>query len=53
VGMGLRVFRGKSGSIRLELRDDIFVQSRAQTSTTALKQNVSLSLGLSRFGKER
>ena len=53
VGMGLRVFRGKAGSIRLELRDDIFVQSRAQTSTTAVKQNVSLSLGLSRFGKER
>ncbi len=53
VGMGLRVFHGKAGSIRLELRDDIFIQSRAQTSTTALKQNVSLSVGLSRFGKER
>jgi len=53
VGMGLRVFRGKAGSIRLELRDDIFIQARTQTSTTALKQNVSLSVGLSRFGKER
>jgi outer membrane beta-barrel protein len=53
LGVGLRVFHGKAGSIRLELRDDIFVQSRAQTATTALKQNVSLSVGLSRFGKER
>jgi outer membrane beta-barrel protein len=52
-GVGLRVFRGKAGSMRFELRDDIFVQSRSQTSTTALKQNVSLSVGLSRFGKER
>lgn len=53
LGMGLRVFRGEAGSIRIELRDDIFVQSRVQTSTTAVKQNVSLSVGLSRFGKER
>ncbi len=53
VGVGLRVFRGKAGSMRFELRDDIFIQSRAQTATAALKQNVSLSIGLSRFGKER
>lgn len=53
VGVGLRVFRGKAGSIRFELRDDIFVQSRNLTGTAAVKQNVSLSVGISRFGKER
>ena len=52
-GVGLRVFRGKAGSIRFELRDDVFVQSRALTNTMAVKQNVSLSIGISRFGKER
>ncbi len=51
LGLGLRVFRGKRGAMRFELRDDMFIQSRAQTGTTAFKQNVSLSVGLSRFSK--
>ncbi len=53
VGVGLRVFRGSAGAIRFELRDDVFVQPRTLTGTTAVKQNVSLSIGMSRFGKER
>jgi outer membrane beta-barrel protein len=52
-GLGLRVFRGQRGALRFELRDDIFLEARSLTATTALKQNVSLSLGLSRFSKGR
>jgi outer membrane beta-barrel protein len=50
LGLGLRVFHGKRAAWRFELRDDIFVESHAQTDTMAVKQNVSLSLGASRFG---
>lgn len=48
-GVGLRIFHGEATSLRVELRDDIFIQSRAQTESSALKQNVAVSVGLSRF----
>ncbi|MFH1467293.1 MAG: outer membrane beta-barrel domain-containing protein [Pseudomonadota bacterium] len=51
LGLGLRVFHGKRAAWRFELRDDVFLESRDLTATTAVKQNVSLSLGLSRFSK--
>jgi len=53
VGAGMRIFVGQQSSLRVEIRDDIFVQKRALTGTTKIKQNVALSVGISRFSKGR
>lgn len=49
VGVGIRVFQGDGGAIRIELRDDLLVEARKQSGTVALKQNVGLHVGFSRF----
>lgn len=49
IGLGIRVFQGEGSAIRIELRDDILVQPRKQSGTVALKQNVGLHVGFSRF----
>jgi outer membrane beta-barrel protein len=49
LGVGARVWLDRATALRLQVRDDLLVQTRAQSGTTALKQNVVLSVGLSRF----
>jgi len=56
LGVGMRIFAGQSGLIRLQLRDDILVQKRVKTADTQgtfVKQNVSLTVGYSRLGKAK
>ncbi|MED5373112.1 MAG: outer membrane beta-barrel domain-containing protein [Myxococcota bacterium] len=51
IGIGMRVFRGDDTAIRIEIRDDIMAQSRQQSGTWALKQNVGIHVGFSRLGE--
>ena len=44
-GVGLRLFLSKGSALRLELRDDLMLQARALTSSTAFKQNANVTLG--------
>lgn len=42
---GMRLFVSPVSALRLELRDDLMLQSRALTSTMEFKQNANLTLG--------
>jgi outer membrane beta-barrel protein len=53
VGFGARVWLDRATALRLQVRDDVVFQPRAQSGTNALKQNVVLSVGLSRFSGTR
>jgi len=44
-GLGMRLFLSKGSALKLEIRDDLLLQSRALTSTTAFKQNANCTLG--------
>ncbi len=46
VGLGSRFFLGDGATLRIELRDDVFLQHRRLTDTWALKQNVLVLVGL-------
>lgn len=50
IGVGARVFRSDGMAVRVELRDDVLVQNRKQSGTVAIKQNVGVHVGVSRFG---
>lgn len=45
LGIGARLFLGESSALRAELRDSLLIENRAQSETTALKQNVGVNLG--------
>jgi len=47
VGIGTRLFLSKTALVRLELRDSMLVEYRAQSATWGFKQNVGLCIGLS------
>ncbi|MCK6522868.1 hypothetical protein L6R49_15675 [Myxococcota bacterium] len=47
IGVGVRVFQAGGGAVRIELRDDMLIQNRKQSGTTAFKQNVGLTIGYS------
>jgi hypothetical protein len=47
LGVGVRVFQAGGGAVRIELRDDMLIQNRKQSGTTAFKQNVGLTIGYS------
>ncbi len=49
-GAGARVFLGGRAHLRVELRDDVLLQSRA-SGTTAIKQNVNVLVGLGWLGE--
>lgn len=49
LGIGSRVFTGKSGAIRIEFRDDLMVQYRKATSSWNFKQNAGFTIGYSMF----
>lgn len=49
IGVGVRVWAGKNLAIRGEIRDNLMIEHRAQTETTAFKQNVALTLGVGFF----
>ncbi|HJN75743.1 MAG TPA: hypothetical protein QGF58_17575 [Myxococcota bacterium] len=49
VGVGFRVFQGDNGVIKLELRDDLIVESRKQSGTVVPKQNIGIHLGFGRM----
>ncbi len=53
VGVGMRIFQGDNGAIRIELRDDVLVEQRKQSGTTKIKQNVGLHVGFSRLGEKK
>lgn len=51
LGLGVRLFLPKNMAIRVQLRDDLLVESRAKTETTYLKQNVGVTIGLMQLSK--
>jgi outer membrane beta-barrel protein len=53
IGVGTRVWVGKTTALRFELRDNLMIERRAQSQTTAFKQNVALSVGVSTVGKAK
>jgi outer membrane beta-barrel protein len=53
LGIGARVWVGKSTALRFELRDNLMIERRSQSQTTAFKQNVALSVGISSFSKAK
>jgi outer membrane beta-barrel protein len=53
IGIGARVWVGKTTALRFELRDNLMIERRAQSQTTAFKQNVALSVGISSLGKAK
>jgi outer membrane beta-barrel protein len=53
VGLGARVFLNGNSAIKVEVRDDLLIESRAQSQTTGLKQNTSINVGISVFGKAK
>lgn len=46
LGVGTRLFLSKTTMLRLELRDSMLVEYRAQSATWGFKQNVALTAGL-------
>jgi outer membrane beta-barrel protein len=44
--LGARVFLSKSSALRAEIRDDLMLQSRPLTQSTAFKQNLNVTVGL-------
>ena len=50
-GVGFRVFRTTHRAFRIEFRDDVLIERRVQTATTAVKQNPSITFGISRIGE--
>ncbi len=50
-GVGARIFRGSRANVRVELRDDLFVEKHDLTETWGLKQNVWVAAGLSWMSK--
>lgn len=51
VGVGARIFRTGRSNVRVEIRDDVFVEKRDLTETWGVKQNVWVAAGLSWFSK--
>lgn len=51
VGIGARVFVSPTSTVRVQLRDDFLIESRAKTDTTHLKQNVGLTVGYTLLSK--
>ena len=50
VGIGSRLWFGEDTAIRLELRDDVMVQSRSlEENKTYIKQNVGVTVGITTF----
>jgi len=45
-GIGTRLFLSRSAALRAEFRDDLMLQRRQLTETTAFKQNANVTLGL-------
>jgi outer membrane beta-barrel protein len=53
IGVGMRVFTGRSSAVRLELRDNLMIEHHVQSQTTAFKQNVAVSAGYVFFGNKK
>lgn len=53
IGLGARIFTGKTGAIRVELRDDMLVEHRKLTDSTHFKQNANLMIGYSILSKPK
>lgn len=51
VGIGARIFLSETSALRVQLRDDFLIESRAKTETTHLKQNAALSVGYTLLSK--
>ncbi len=47
IGIGARLYASKTSFIKLELRDSMLVEYRAQSQTWGFKQNVGINVGLS------
>jgi len=53
VGVGARIFRSDGMAVRVELRDDVLLQNRKQSGTLAVKQNIGIHVGVTRFGGDQ
>lgn len=49
LGVGSRVWIGENYAMRIALRDDLLLQRRQLTESTHLKQNVAITVGITRF----
>lgn len=49
-GIGSRLFLSKGAALRAEFRDDLMLQRRTLTNSTALKQNANITVGVTFFG---
>lgn len=45
-GLGMRLFLSPSMALRTEIRDDLMLQARTLTNSTAFKQNANVTLGI-------
>lgn len=53
LGIGARVFLNPDTALRVELRDNLMTEYRAQSQTWGFKQNAAVSVGLSFFGAKK
>jgi outer membrane beta-barrel protein len=56
LGVGARIYMKSGNAIRVQLRDDVLVQTRTKTEDSHprfIKQNVALTVGISRFGDKK
>ena len=53
LGVGARIWLKDDTALRVELRDQLMVEKRVQSGTTAFKQNVVVSVGVGRFSKAK
>ena len=53
LGVGARVWLKKGKALRVELRDNLMIERRAQSGTTAFKQNAVVSVGYTTFTKAK
>jgi len=53
LGVGARVWLKKGKALRVELRDNLMIERRAQSGSTAFKQNAVVSVGYTSFTKAK
>jgi len=53
IGVGARIFVNPKTAVKVELRDNLMVEYRAQSQTWGFKQNVAVSAGISFFGEAK
>lgn len=53
LGIGARFWLSNGNAVRVEIRDDLLIERRKLTQTTAFKQNANILVGYSLMGKKK